>query len=124
MGLPGSDSAVGKVAYGAGALVLIAVCSWQVTRAVRPPSPTAIPCLVVCDACGELEMDCPVPVRRGRGIELPVTCSKCGKKAVYLCYNCPSCGKALPVDPARPPAQCKHCGADTAGPFKPLTPGP
>jgi len=94
---------------GATAVVVIGLCVWQTIRAARAPG------LVVCDACGALELDRFVPIRSHGSLKLPVTC---GAKAAALCYNCPSCGKPLAVDPANPPARCKHCKADLAGMFR------
>jgi len=118
MRLPGIGSTVGQVGYGATAVVVIGLCVWQTIRAARPPALEAVPCLVVCDACGALELDRFVPIRSDGSLELPVTCATCGAEAAALCYNCPSCGEPLAVDPAKPPARCKHCKADLEGMFR------
>jgi len=115
--LPGAHTTVGKLAYGVGAVVVVALCVWQIARGARPQSLRAMPCAVVCDACGEVEFDREVPIRPDGSLELPVACAKCGAKAAYLSYYCPSCGKPMPVDPAKPPARCKHCKADLKGLF-------
>lgn len=118
MKLPGMNTPSGKVAYGAGAVAVTLLCVWQIARSARSPGLRTMPCIVVCDACGAVEFDRAVPMRDDGSLALPLACSKCGAEAVYVCYNCPACGEPLPVDPAAPPAQCKHCKADLAGLFE------
>ena len=117
--LPGTDTTTGKMAYGLGAALLVTVCVWHTVRQSRTPEMRMVPHMVVCDACGALELDREVPVGADGAPQLPIACSKCGAKAVYLAVYCPACGKPIPVDPAKPPAQCKHCGADLKALFAP-----
>ena len=117
--LPGAQSTAGKMAYGVGGAAVLALCIWQGAKRSRPPALRAVPCIVVCDACGAMEFDRAVPVGRDGGPQLPLVCAKCGAEAVYLSAYCPSCGKPLPVDPRKPPTRCKHCQADLEGLFDP-----
>ena len=115
--LPGAHTTTGKLAYGTGAVFVLVLCIWQATKRARPPALRSVPCIVVCDACGEMEFEREVPIRNDGSPQLPLECATCGKKAVFLSYYCPSCGKPMPVDPAKPPARCKHCKADLKGLF-------
>ena len=115
--LPGANTTAGKAAYGLGAVVVTALCGWQFARTMGSASPDAVSHMVVCDACGDAEQEREIRIGADGVPELPLVCGKCGKRAVYLAHWCPSCGKLIPVDPAKPPTVCKHCGASLGGMF-------
>lgn len=117
--LPGVETPKGKLAYGVGAMLLIALCVWQLVGPAGGGARRGVPFMVVCDACGEVDDAREIAVGSDGAALLPVECSRCGEKAAYLAYMCPSCGEPLPVDPKKPPTQCKHCGADLKGMFDP-----
>ena len=115
--LPGARTTAGKVAYLAGAILVIALCIWQATRGPGDGGLRTAEYPVVCDACGAVEMDRQVPVGDDVLPQVPVPCGTCGKPAAYVAHMCPQCGKPIPVDLDAPPTRCKHCGANLEGMF-------
>ena len=106
--LPGAGSTVGKAVYAVVGIALIGFAVWRITSATKGGG-GSVEYSVMCAECKhEAKMKLPPG-----GGDLPLTCPKCGKKALWIATPCPFCGKAIALIDKKQPVKCPHCAKQT-----------